>query len=1253
MRSLKYLSTLSTISTFSTLSILVVLCLTSNGKLYAQANKQNQTNAVFLKENAVVLQNVESTKRVRAFSLAAEKGWETFGVTKEGKVFTLHGVDDFGMPLYKITDNNSISAATINTNRLYTGGSLGLNLSGSTMPNDKIAIWDGGAVLTSHTEFAPNRVEIKDGVVATSTHATHVAGTIMAEGKNPNAKGMAFGLPKLLSFDFNNDNSEMSNNAASLLISNHSYGVIAGWYENTSAIPSRWEFRGQEGANEDYKFGYYDSDAKEWDRICYNAPYYLPVKSAGNYRSSNGPEVGATYYRFNAAGSLVNAGARPAGISSNDGYDILGTYSVAKNVMTVAAVNPLPYGTVTPSDVTISSFSAWGPTDDGRIKPDISADGVNVTSTSNATGGASYTTYSGTSMSAPSVTGSLVLLQELYNQKNSAFMRAATLKALTIGTASEAGANPGPDYIFGWGLMNTENAAKAILNKGTKSMMNEQVLNQGATATFNVVASGDGPIVATISWTDPEIDIIPVANALNNTTLRLVNDLDMRASDGSTTFLPWILNPASPLAAATKGDNFRDNVEQIYIADAVPGKTYTFTISHKGTLQRGSQAYSVVVTGIGGNPYCASAPSTSNDSKITSLSLANINYTANPGCTSYTNFTNQTIELEKARTYPLVVSLGTCGANFNKAAKVFIDWNSDGDFNDANELVATSNIINANGQLTANISVPATVNINNFSLLRVVLTETNDANSVQACGNYTKGETLDYRVKFLNSGADVGITSIKDPLSNCATPQQTVSVVIRNFGTQSVSNIPVTVTVKDGSTTVATLNGIFNSEIKPSQEREFTLPGFYATAQGKTYSITAKTTLNIDLISSNDETSKTEQVSLPPTLTSQSAYYCDNNKQYQLAANGDGITYWYKDATSTTPFAFGNSISTATTPTNNSFYAGLNEYTATFGPVNKYETRLGSGTYLQTSGGVSVRTFAPAILESARLYIGHSGTIRFYVKNNIGVEVSSSTVKVTATRSTPIAGTASDDLTDQGQVYTLNLKFPMAGNYTIHTDYEDDATIFRNNSVPRSIYPLSSHLDVFNIISNDAAQPGSFYYYFYDIKIKAFGCLAAARVEVPISTLTITKNVDDLVSSIATGNQWYLNGEKIEGATSQSYKPTKAGTYQVWAAIDANCTSISEEFVYLPGGKGDNEIKLSVFPIPTSKDLTVAFELSEIQPVVISIVNVVGQKVFEQNKGNKSGIVINNLDISKLARGTYILNIRVKDKVYSKKIAKM
>ena len=68
---------------------------------------------------------------------------------------------------------------------------------------------------------------------------------------------------------------------------------------------------------------------------------------------------------------------------------------------------------------------------------------------------------------------------------------------------------PGPDYIYGWGLLDMKTAAQAITDNGTKSMIKENTLSQGQTQTFNVVASGNGAPVATISWTDPAGSITP------------------------------------------------------------------------------------------------------------------------------------------------------------------------------------------------------------------------------------------------------------------------------------------------------------------------------------------------------------------------------------------------------------------------------------------------------------------------------------------------------------------------------------------------------------------------------------------------------------------------------------------------------------------------------------------------------------------------------------------------------------------------
>jgi len=588
------------------LSTLFISCLTIPAVLSQDVIKPKVTNYNFLRNNGIALFARADSRRTAAFAAASQKGWE-ISRRNNGSVMRLQRMDDAGFPVYYITTNNSIAARTTRTDRLYAGGTLGLSLSGRTIPNGKIAIWDGDAVLASHVEFAGGRVEVRDNTTTTAVHSTHVAGTMMAAGINPVARGMAYGLPKLYSFNFDNDTPEMSANAAGLLISNHSYGALAGWSLNTEVTPQRWEFYGAPDANEDYKFGYYDAEASEWDKICYNAPYYLPVKSVGNNRAVYGPAVGATYYRFNASKVMSNAGPRPPGMSSNDGYDNIATYGTAKNILTVGAVNQLNQGVYEPANIQITSFSSWGPTDDGRIKPDLVADGIRVTSASNVSNN-SYTALSGTSMSTPNVSGSLILLQELYYQQNqNNYMRSATLKALAIGTAAEAGTADGPDYTYGWGLLNMEAAAKTILDNGKKTKITEQILSNGDQQYIEVTAAGDAPLKATVCWTDPEAAAIASTGALNNPAPRLMNDLDLRAISQQEIYQPWVLDPVNPSAAAARGDNTRDNIEQVLISSPVAGAVYRFKITHKGTLKRGTQPYSIVITGTNGDTQFSTA----------------------------------------------------------------------------------------------------------------------------------------------------------------------------------------------------------------------------------------------------------------------------------------------------------------------------------------------------------------------------------------------------------------------------------------------------------------------------------------------------------------------------------------------------------------------------------------------------------------------------------------------------------------------
>ncbi|MBI1692605.1 MAG: hypothetical protein FYV88_3280 [Bacteroidetes bacterium] len=202
--------------------------------VFAQLNNESR----LLKQGAIGYKLRYDANFSEALTKAKEKGWPLTLRGKDGKLAMLTGVDAFGLPIYIGTYNNTIAAATTRANQLWPGGSTGLNLSGnSAAMKDKIGIWDGGRILSSHVELI-GRITQKDNPTSTDDHATHVSGTMIASGVNPIAKGMAYGALGMIAYDFKSDVSEMFTEGGNLLISNHSYGIIAGWSYNDAQ--SRW-----------------------------------------------------------------------------------------------------------------------------------------------------------------------------------------------------------------------------------------------------------------------------------------------------------------------------------------------------------------------------------------------------------------------------------------------------------------------------------------------------------------------------------------------------------------------------------------------------------------------------------------------------------------------------------------------------------------------------------------------------------------------------------------------------------------------------------------------------------------------------------------------------------------------------------------------------------------------------------------------------------------------------------------------------
>src|SRR5690554_6048056 len=121
------------------------------------------------------------------------------------------------------------------------------------------------------------------------------------------------------------------------------------------------------------------------------------------------------------------------------------------------------------------------------------------------------------------------------------------MKAILTHSAFESGLYTGPDYKFGYGLVNALGAAEIIMNSNQNAITENRKLLDGSTHTVTVTAKGDEPIKVSIAWIDPAgVGVPQNAVPLNDRTPKLVNDLDLRVSDGTTTYFPWKLDPENP-----------------------------------------------------------------------------------------------------------------------------------------------------------------------------------------------------------------------------------------------------------------------------------------------------------------------------------------------------------------------------------------------------------------------------------------------------------------------------------------------------------------------------------------------------------------------------------------------------------------------------------------------------------------------------------------------------------------------------------
>ncbi len=594
------------------------------------------------------------------------------------------------------------AAQAVNNDQLWSGGIAGLSLSGDGVV---LGYWDEDQPRLSHNEFS-GRVTFEEASSGTNNaHATQMVGTMVATGVDSDARGMA-NQATVETWNWTNDISEMATEAANgLLTSAHPYIETAGWTTNMSICdPSNtspdigwmWFSLESEDATKAYQFGYHDSQAQDWDSVAYLAPNYLIIKAAGNNRGEGPSSQPVKHWKYDSEQNCVTDSTTVRELDGGStGFESVNGASVAKNVLIVGAVSSSSDNYDDLSSVDPISSSGFGPTDDGRIKPDIVAPTNVYTSTSTAD--AAYSTGGGTSAATAVVAGSVALIREHYQNLNSDTLSSASIRALLAHTASDIG-NEGPDYKTGWGLLNTERAVRFLSannSDASKVVLKDTLISDGGTVSFDFEHTSVRPLIITIAWTDPAGT--PPTDANDPSDTLLVNDLDLTVTDPSmSSFQPWILDKSNPSNVATTGDNDLDNIEQIYIANASSG-TYSITISHEDPLQSTSQRLTVLVSEaepeivfetIASGNWSDGATWSGGTKPTTSLHRAYIKHTVTldetglvrgitfDGSTSELDLNGQSLSLYGG----LYISSGGLGFSGDSSSVLSIlDWSSDSD----------------------------------------------------------------------------------------------------------------------------------------------------------------------------------------------------------------------------------------------------------------------------------------------------------------------------------------------------------------------------------------------------------------------------------------------------------------------------------------------------------------------------------------------------------------------------------------------
>jgi len=311
---------------------------------------------------------------------------------------------------------------------------------------------------------------------------------------------------------------------------------------------------------------------------------------------------------------------------------------------------------------------------------------------------------------------------------------------------------------------------------------------------------------------------------------------------GTSMACPHVSGVAALVVSHFAGNITPQEVRSILINNVDP--IDNLNPSYSGLLGSGRlNAYAALTNG-GGTPpedeYCSSKGNDASYEWISNVEIGS--YSNSSSGAGYTDFTSENIELSAGQSYSISLTPGFSGSTYNEYWKIWIDFNGDEDFADANELVFDAGSL-SNSTVNGTISIPSTAN--GTTRMRVSM----KYNAAQtACETFSYGEVEDYTVTFTSGGGDTQAPSTPTNLASSNITQTSVNL------TWSASTDNVGVTGYDVYQNSSLLGSVATNSANVTGLTAGTTYNYYVKAKDAAGNVSsASNTISVTTLSDNVE----------------------------------------------------------------------------------------------------------------------------------------------------------------------------------------------------------------------------------------------------------------------------------------------------------------------------------------------------------------------------------------------------------------